>query len=381
MGPRYLEEERGLLEQVMPGLDACLAETPLAELERPGGPALAAFRAAGGPALLVPAVHGGAGAGLLTAVRVQRAVGSRSPSLAVGTTMHHFSVASLAEAAAASDGMEWLLLAAIARENLLLASGFAEGDPGRGILTPSLTARVEDGKIWLSGAKKPCSLARSMDLLTASVALPEPDGSSRLAVALVPAAAAGLTVRPFWNSPVLAGAESEEVVLEDVEVPADLVVRTEVTRDGRLDRLQTAGFVWFEALMTASYLGVASALVERVLAAPRAEASVRAEAATAVHGAVLALEGLARTVDAAGDAAPDDRTLADALVCRYTAQHVIARVAGECAEALGGMAFVSSGDVAALHAACRALAFHPPSRAKMGEALAGHFNGGPLRIG
>ncbi|MEU0353069.1 acyl-CoA dehydrogenase family protein [Streptomyces sp. NPDC006237] len=376
MGARYLERERQHLNDLLPGLDEALAGTALTELEQPDSPALEMFRAAGGPGLLVPAEHGGKGVDLLGAVRVQRAVGSRSPSLAIATTMHHFSVASLVETAAASDGMEWMLLSAIAQDNLLLASGFAEGNTGQGILTPTLTARVEGDKIWLSGTKKPCSLARSMNLLTASVALPEPDGSTRLAVALVPADAPGVSVRPFWSSPVLAGAESDEVVLEDVEVPADLVVRTDVTDDGRLDHLQTAGFVWFETLMTASYLGVVSALVERVLAAPKIDTSVKAEAATNVHGAVLALDGLART--AATEL--DENVLADALVCRYTAQRTIAHVADLCVEALGGMAFISSGDIAYLNSACRALAFHPPSRTRMTAALTDHFTGNPLRI-
>jgi hypothetical protein len=40
------------------------------------------------------------------AVRIQRAVGSRSPSLAVATTMHHFSVASLVELTAAGNGSD-----------------------------------------------------------------------------------------------------------------------------------------------------------------------------------------------------------------------------------------------------------------------------------
>ncbi|MFJ5304428.1 acyl-CoA dehydrogenase [Streptomyces sp. NPDC088350] len=335
------------------------------------------FRKAGGPALLVPVEHGGKGADLLTAVRVQRAVGSRSPSLAVATTMHHFSVASLVETAAHSDGMEWMLLAAIAKDNLLLASAFAEGRTGQGILNPSITARVDGDTVWLTGTKKPCSLSRSMDLLTASVALPGADGTPRLAVAVVPATASGLEVRPFWNSPVLGGAESDEVVLSDVEVPADLLVRTDVTADGELDRLNTVGFLWFEALMTASYLGAASSLVERTLANTRIAPATRAQAVTAVEGVVLMLEGLAA---AAAAGSVDEGTLARALVCRYAAQDAIGRVLELCVEALGGMAFISSGDIAYLHSACRALAFHPPARARMSEPLVAYFAGNPLRI-
>ncbi|MEW1599505.1 acyl-CoA dehydrogenase family protein [Streptomyces sp. NPDC093808] len=372
---KFLHRERAVVDKALPGLDQQLAAHPLMDLESPGGSALAAFTEAGGPGLLVPAEHGGHGAGLLTAVRVQRALGARSPSLAVATTMHHFSVASLVEAAAHSSGMEWMLLAAIAKDRLLLASGFAEGRTGQGILAPNLTARVEGEKVWLSGSKKPCSLARSMNLLTASVALPGDDGTPQLAIALIPADAPGVSVRPFWGSPILAGAESDEVVLEDVEVPAELLVRTDVTDDGRLDHLQTVGFVWFELLMTASYLGAASALVERTLANTRVDAAVRAESATAVEAAFLALEALAASHEPIGQ-----ETLTQALICRYAAQDAISRVLATAVEALGGMAFISSGDIAYLNSACRALAFHPPSRARMAGPLVDALAGEPLRI-
>ncbi|GAA3245980.1 acyl-CoA dehydrogenase family protein [Streptomyces labedae] len=374
---RYLQRERAIVEELLPGLDQLLAATPLSELEAPGAPGIGLFTQAGGPGLLVPAEHGGRGADLVTAIRVQRALGSRSPSLAVATTMHHFSVASLVEAAATSSGMEWMLLAAIAKDNLLLASGFAEGRTGQGILNPALTARTEGDKVFLSGSKKPCSLARSMNLLTASLPMPGLDGE-QLAIALVPADAPGVSVKPFWGSPILAGAESEEVVLNDVEVPAELLVRTDVTDDGRLDQLQTVGFVWFEALMTASYLGAASALVERTLTNTRVDAAVRADTVTAVEAAALTLEGLAAEVTSEG---ASQHTLARCLMCRYAAQDTISHVLSVCVEALGGMAFIGSPDIAYLHSACRALAFHPPSRARMAAPLADYFAGHtPLRI-
>ena len=101
-----LRAERDTLDRHIPGLDKYLSETPLLELEQPGGGALRKFRELGGPGLLVPAGYAGKGASLLDAVRIQRAVGSRSPSLAVATTMHHFSVASLVELTAAGNGFE-----------------------------------------------------------------------------------------------------------------------------------------------------------------------------------------------------------------------------------------------------------------------------------
>jgi alkylation response protein AidB-like acyl-CoA dehydrogenase len=374
---RLLDDAREMLDELFPSFDKRLAEVPLATWEQPGGPGLAIFKEVGGPGLLVPQVHGGQGADLTAAVRVQRALGARSPSLAVASTMHHFSVASLVEISTATSGMEWMLLAAVARDNLLVASGFAEGRAGQSILSPGMTAVERDGMVVLNGSKKPCSLAESMDLLTASVTLPGPDGTPQLAVAMVPASTPGVSVRPFWNTPALAGAESHEVVLTDVQVPADLVVRTDLLDGDRLDHLQTVAFVWFELLMAASYLGAATALAERLLSAPRADVGAQARVAATTRAATLLLHG---TAAAAGAGNIDEQHLADALVCRYAVQDAISVVLDLGVEALGGMAFIASPEVAYLAGACRALAFHPPGRQRMAGPLRDYFTGAPLRI-
>jgi hypothetical protein len=58
--------------------------------------------------------------------------------------------------------------------------------------------------------------------------------------------------------------------------------------------LLTAGFVWFQLLMTGSYLGAASALVERVLLNNRVPESERVRLLVEAEGAMLAAEGVAR---------------------------------------------------------------------------------------
>uniref|UniRef100_UPI00053A32BA acyl-CoA dehydrogenase family protein n=1 Tax=Kitasatospora sp. MBT63 TaxID=1444768 RepID=UPI00053A32BA len=351
---------------------------PLAELERAPSPAVREFRAAGGPALLVPAQHAGAGASALQAVRVQRAIGARCPSLAVATTMHHFSVAGLAEAAKYGSGLEGVLLESVAGERLLLASAFAEGNSGQNILRPHITAQRRGGRIVLNGRKMPCSLARSMDLLTASVLLADEDGVERLAIALVPATAPGLEVRPFWRTPVLAGAESEQVVLTDVALDPEQVVLTDVTADAVPDALNVAGFLWFELLLTAGYLGVASGLVERVLERPGGGQDDPTAYTVDVGAAMLAVEAVARAMESEPWT---DTLLVQALHARYAAQDAIARTTACCLAALGGMAFIGSPDGAYLAAAAGGLTFHPPSRARMAGPLRDFLDGRPLRIG
>jgi alkylation response protein AidB-like acyl-CoA dehydrogenase len=345
------------------------------EMERPGNPALRLFREAGGPGLVIPAEHGGLGATPLDAIRVQRAIGSRSPSLAVATTMHHFSLATLVEMAAApnASGTEWLVLEGVARKKLYVASGFAEGRTGTGIFTSQFLVRRTPEGLILSGSKKPCSLSASMDLLTASVLLTD-DAGQRLAVVLVPSAAPGISVRPFWGSSVLSGAESDEVVLDEVFVSENML--TYWGKPGQLDAVQQASFLWFELLITASYLGIASALVERVLAAARGTPVERVALAIETESAMTGLEGIAREMTVE----PEQDLLAKALLVRFAVQQAIERVTAHAAELLGGMAFVSSPDVACLFASARALAFHPPSRLSAAAGLVAHLSGESFRV-
>ncbi|WP_327071133.1 acyl-CoA/acyl-ACP dehydrogenase [Kitasatospora sp. NBC_01250] len=374
----FLHRERAVLEALMPGLDQDLARYSLAELESSPSPAIQAFREAGGPGLLVPTDNAGSGASALQAVRVQRAVGARCPSLAVATTMHHFSIAGLVEAARYGNGLEGLLLEAIAKDRMLVASGFAEGRPGQNILSPHITAERRGEVIVLNGSKMPCSLSRSMDLLTCSVVLRGEDGVDRLGVALVPAGTPGITVRPFWGTPILAGAESDEVVLTDVELDPQMVVPTEVTADAVPDALNVAGFLWFEVLLTAGYLGVASALVERTLLRPGGTQDDPTPYLVAIEAAMLAVEAVARAM---ADEEWNDALLVQALTARYAAQDAIARTTRTCLAALGGMAFIGSPDGSYLASAAVGLTFHPPARSRMARPLRDFLDGHPLRIG
>lgn len=377
---RFLERERAALTKLLPGLDEGLRDLPLMTLEGPESPGIGLFRECGGPGLLAPTALQGKGATALEAVRVQRALGSRSPSLAVATTMHHFSMATLVglSDAGEGEGLEWMLVQGVAADNRLMASGFAEGRSGTGILSPAMSATVTPEGVRVTGVKRPCSLARSMDLLTASVMVPCENGEGEeLAVALVPAETEGLSVSSFWASSFLAGAESDQVTLDNVLVPPELLVRTASPAGSRLDEVQTAGLVWFELLMTGSYLGAASALVERVLRKDRVPEAERVRLLVEAEGAMAAVEGLARRVD---EESPDESALADSLYVRYTVQDALARIVPRAVELLGGLAFMSSDEVGHLAACTNGLALHPPSRARMTGPLAAYLNEAPLTV-
>ncbi|HYN63534.1 MAG TPA: hypothetical protein VES36_02940 [Candidatus Limnocylindrales bacterium] len=187
----------------------------------------------------------------------------------------------------------------------------------------------------------------------------------------------GIAVTPFWSSFALAGAESDQVSITDVLVPAELLVRTELQEGEVLDDVQTAGFLWFELLMMGSYLGAASALVERVLDNDRVPEAERARLVIDLEGAWAAVENIARQLP---EHERDRGLLAEALLVRYAVQGAIARVVPLAVELLGGLNFISSDDTGYLAAAVNGLGFHPPSRTKMAGPLLGYLAGAPLEI-
>lgn len=372
----FLKRDRETLEKYLPSFDAKISELPMSEMEQPGNPGLSILREAEGAALLVPLEHGGKGVTSVEAIQIQRAVATRSPSLAVAMTMHNFSVATLCEYLFYGD-YTVNLLKDISAGQLLVASGFAEGRTGTSILDPTMKATPQPGGGFsINGSKKPCSLSNSMHILTASVAVQGNNGNgSRRAVVVVPADAEGLSRKPFWSSHVLRGAESEELCLTDVRITDEQLFYPEVEES--LDAVEAGGFLWFELLVAASYLGVASGLVERVIAGSRGDAGERMQLAIEVEGAMSALEGIARAM-LTGERG--EAILVQSLLVRFAVQQAIERATARAAELLGGMSFIKSPDVAYLLAAGRALAFHPPSRLSVAPAVDGYLMGQAMRV-
>jgi len=355
----------------MSGLDARLAEQPFFALESKDTPAFEMFRASGGPGLLVPNDFGGRGATPVDAVCIQRALGARSPSLAVATAMHHFSVAGLLEVMRAGNGLEAALLEDVATRGKLLASGFAEGIHDQGIFSPTMRARRDGDKLLVSGEKKPCSLSRSMDLLTISLLIESDDGlSDEYAVAVVEADAPGVEVVPFWQAGVLEGTQSDAVVLTDVVVDPGLVVGSGPNSSCDFGGGQVPACIWFELLITASYLGIASALVERLLLSRTDDTGMLGLAITDIESAMASLDGVARRV-----VDRESGLLPITLACRYACQDAINRAVAVVVEQLGGMGFITSREVSYLASSSRALVFHPPSRPRTALALANVYRG------
>lgn len=375
-GLPFLRCERETLEHFIPGLDAKLMAFSLAELERPGNPAIAIFKELRGPNLLIPKKYGGLGATAVEGVRVLRAIASRSPSLGIVCTMHNFSMCTLVEYTDVGGAYGEELLSSLAEYAMLVASGFAEGRTGARPLQMTMQARRGPGGVWIiSGCKKPCTLSSSMDFLSAGVTVREDNGDLHRAVALIAADTPGIERRPFWKNTVLGGAESDEIILHNVAIPEDFLFFSESAE--ALDPVETFGYLWLQLTLSVSYLGMGSALVERVLQAQKGDPGERMAVVIELESAMAALESMARELMAGS---PAEALLPRMLCVRFAVQAALERTAMRCAELLGGMAFIGSTDVSYLLAAARAMAFHPPGRLYAASALDAYLRGAPLDL-
>jgi alkylation response protein AidB-like acyl-CoA dehydrogenase len=213
-----------------------------------------------------------------------------------------------------------------------------------------------------------------MDFLTASAIVPgKSEDGDQLALVIIPADSQGIERKSFWKTWILQGAESEEVVLNDVFVPEEFVYYLGKPED--LGNILAKAFIWVELFLSASYLGAASALVERVIAEGKGTPSERALLAIEVEGAMAALEAVAHSIMFVGNS---DFEVAQSLFVRYSVQRAIERVTETSVELLGGIAFIRSEEIAYLLAASRALAFHPPSRLSVAPHLDAYLAGEPL---
>lgn len=366
----FLKLERAALAQNLPGLLEKLANTPLEILESEASPALTWFKEAKGTGLLVSKALGGSEVSVLDMVRIQRALGYYSPSLALATNMHTCSVAAIPPCEANEQ-----ILQSIASDNLYVASGFSEGNPHTSIQQPTIVVeRVAEG-LKLNGYKRPCSLSKSMDIFTASLLIPQENGENKFAIATIPASVPGVSVKPFGNQSFLAGAENMEVCLKDVIISEEYVsyFGDEMTLSQEL----SYAFLWFELFVSASYLGSASRVVEKLFINQRGSVETRVSLCNKLEMAMMAIEAGARAIM---DGDLSEHTIARSLVARFETQQIIVDVANCAAEQLGGIEYLSSFEVPYLLTVIRALAFHPPSKWVMAPYLDSYLQGNELTI-
>ncbi|MGY2141749.1 acyl-CoA dehydrogenase family protein [Pseudomonas azotoformans] len=359
----FLSEERDTALAYIPELVPVLEAASLIELERGESKQLATlFKTVGAPGLSIAKELGGGGISAVNLAQVHTWVGAHCPSLAVMMTMHHHTVAGMMAASRFFPDIQGML-GVVARDNLLVASGFAEGRAHANILESTLSVEKTAAGYWVSGSKKPCTMTHHFDAITFGVNYVDPQGQTHIGIGLGLAGDPNIQRKKFWSVPHLQAADSHEVIFDKLLVPEALMYFSKAV-DNQLDDVQQGTgehlfAIWFQLLASASYLGMASALASRALACNKGSQDDRAMLLIDLQGATMAIRGLAVAIDQNRFLRAD---LARAQATRFAVQEAINRISTRAFEILGGMAFMSSEEVAYLLVATRVLAFHPTSR-------------------
>ncbi|MFF5669762.1 acyl-CoA dehydrogenase family protein [Streptomyces hygroscopicus] len=230
---------------------------PLAREGATGPERIRDLATGGYAALPIPLELGGAGASLLEVASAQRALGMADPSAAIALNMHAFTVGLMADYWRRHRDTTWMLLEAIAESGVLIASAFAEpgGSPN---FMSSRSEAVQTAKGYrVTGVKYPCSLATTATLvcLTARVT-----GTDETILALCPRSSPGLEVGGEWPSLGMTDSDTARLVLNDVEIDDRLVFHRGPA--DVIDENVVSGMTWFVVLLTATYHGVLSGLLD-----------------------------------------------------------------------------------------------------------------------
>ena len=356
----------------LPDLASKLEELGLMAAEDPAGGVVELWKEHDGPRLTAPKDLGGLGATCVETMELQRGVGFLSPSLAAASTMHYLSVAGLADFATTTDEETVGLIKALIANRTIFASGFSEGTISGSVFRPTMAAEPTDGGYTLTGRKKPCSLAESMDCVMASVVLQD---TGQRAITLIWRTSPGLSVAPLWASAVLAGAQTHEVTFSDVFVPNELMMVSDIEDpDGRNEK---SGYVLFGLIITAGYVGAATRLALKLTDRPDFTESDFVELFSPIEGVWRAMLMIARRYDA-GDRS--DELFADLLWIRLGLRDQLQTSIARLVPRVGGVAFATDPEIAYLSSCIAAYSFHPPTLRESGKFLLDHELGGEISL-
>lgn len=113
------------------------------------------------------------------------------------------------------------LLPLVAEGKLLFAYGLTEPNVGADLASVSTTAKIEDGKIVINGAKRFCSGAAIADYIYTLVRTgTKQERYKNLSFVLIPPISDGVTITNI-DGMGMKGAATTDVIFEDVEVPLE----------------------------------------------------------------------------------------------------------------------------------------------------------------
>lgn len=220
---------------------------------------------AGHLTLTIPRELGGRGASMLDLVHSLYRLAQGDASTALVTTMHLMHIGRLVEGRREYPAVVRRICQDVVEHGAMINSAVSEpatGSPSRGGLPQTTARRQSDGSWRITGRKSfttgsyalsyfivGCSIE---DEATEAAGLPALPAAER-GNFLVHKAMAGVRIEDTWNMVGMRGTGSNDLVLEDVHIPADYYLDQEVPAEPSIQLRQG---IW-GLLIAAVYLGIA----------------------------------------------------------------------------------------------------------------------------
>lgn len=316
-----------------------------------------AMRESGYLGLAVPEEFGGLGATWRQVVLAQHELARWSGSAALASAMHQYLVLVQRwrhhNGAAGADAV----LRRVAGEGIVLATS-----GGSDWVSPTTTAVEVEGGFLFTGRKSFCSQAPGATVLATSAVLGEPGPEAEVLHASVPFSSPGVSLVDTWDTLGMRGTASQDVVLEDVFVPADRVLGRRPY--GVLSGPLLVAVLHFAPVIAGVYLGIAQGAFDEALRLTAAKAQPSPGAARQLgemHSRLrVARWGVLGSLDDVDEyPAPDMTAVRTVLVAKRHAVLEAVAVTDLALQVAGGPAFYRRSPLERAYRDVRGGPFHP----------------------
>ncbi|WP_051690944.1 acyl-CoA/acyl-ACP dehydrogenase [Photorhabdus australis] len=279
-----------------------------------------------------------------------REVSSWLPSIGIALTMHNHIVLACAKFPDIFEDNNKLLNEVMASE-VLVASAFAEGLPGTNIFSPSLKMHSKEGKLFVNGSKKPCSLSSIADYYVLSVS--DTDNDNEMRVVLIAKSAQNINIIPFWRLKVLFESDNQEVKFSDTEVLPQLLSHYKGIEQ---QVVLSYGLSLFNYFAANTYSGILNGLARFIPGRVAEQQSIKYTLTQADYK-INAILGQMLTV--AHDAHRDENAIRNILALRYTLEKILEETASFILRCCGGIQVMTTPEIMNFYSAVQLFKFHP----------------------
>lgn len=309
------------------------------------------------PSLLISREFGGTGVDTKDILYVLHDVAYVFPSAALMLCMHYHVISTIAKFPFAFPFANELLNA-IAKDNLLVASAFAESGSGQNIFQTSVLAKCVGDKVIVSGSKRPCTMSSVADFIAASVITED-----RIpGVAIISRDRDGLSSKPFWPGDIVLGTDSNEVVFDSVELESKWTIFAE---DQSFEAYLNYGLACFNLLIGAAYSGVTSRIVHKLDAGFLAKSADGVDLQGKMALCFYSLTGVSLEVK------PEslEHIVPTVLSLRYQIQRILKEIKNRTTENIGSKVYLSDQELHYLLRVADLLPFHPVTRSGFDQMM------------